>query len=266
MSYALSGIAASISRRAVAQELQRLALLIEYRLGLSAFVDHRLQLDGLRVIGRTERHDLRLHGLPLAFQFALPSGELIVPRAPLDEVARLLQRARCAHQHPSRSGVDIPEFRAMVRQGEFADLVGMGHPAGFQDIQPAGAFSVVFQIPYQQPGIHERGDADFGGFWIVRFGGQTREDGRDLMALQKVDEPGQHRLRLRCRPDVHQIRHGIEHDRPGLKVRDLPMDSGEMHFEAPQMRARRVIPQEAPLHPLTEVEPDRPHVAENLLL
>ena len=56
--------------------------------------------------------------------------------------------------------------------------------------------SPPFDVPQQQPGVHQRGDAHLGLLQAVRRRGQVGEQRGDLLGLQEIDQPDQHGLDL----------------------------------------------------------------------
>src|SRR4030095_1011891 len=89
-------------------------------------------------------------------------------------------------------------------------------------------------------------------------------EGSDPLDLEMIDETSHRGM------DVGLVRHREEtahrvgdHD-ARAKSRDHAVHLREMHLETVQRRARSVILQEATVDPLLEVDPDRPHVADDL--
>ena len=66
---------------------------------------------------------------------------------------RFLCRTGTTGENPSRTEIDVHKLDAAVAEQDFADLVGVRHAPGLQDIQPAVALPVDFDITQKDPGI-----------------------------------------------------------------------------------------------------------------
>src|SRR3954464_6957156 len=59
----------------------------------------------------------------------------------------LLGQAHRAGEDALRADVDVPQLDAAIGEQEFADLVGVRHAAGLQDVHPAVALAPQLDVP-----------------------------------------------------------------------------------------------------------------------
>src|SRR3954454_17234678 len=90
----------------------------------------------------------------------LPPPAVLLPRSHdrRGPLTGLLGQTHRAGEDALRADVDVPQLDAAIGQQEFADLVGVRHAAGLQDVHPAVALAPQFDIPQQDPGVHDRRD------------------------------------------------------------------------------------------------------------
>ena len=171
--------------RAVLGELHLAGLLLGDALQEDFFFGRKL---------RAQHGDLQIQGLALPLQPALLGLDLLLPEKRLGLLLGFLRQPGGAGQHARRPEIDVHQFDAAIGQPELAQLVGMGHAAGFQEVHGAVAFASQLDVAQQQPGIHQRRDADIG--LLGGAAGEAREHHRDLVGLEEVDQPHEHRLDL----------------------------------------------------------------------
>jgi hypothetical protein len=73
----------------------------------------------------------------------------------------------------------------------------MGHAPGFDDREPAVALTLALYVLEYDPRVHEGGDAHIALFESIAGRGKTRKKLCNLLSLQKIDEPGQHKFYVR---------------------------------------------------------------------
>src|SRR5581483_4212501 len=96
----------------------------------------------------------------LALEQRAPARRLAAANDLLLALARLLREARGSGEDAVEADVDVAQHHALVRQRELADLVRVRHAARLQHVEPAVALAVLLEVPEEQPGVHERRDAD----------------------------------------------------------------------------------------------------------
>ena len=155
-------------------------------------------------------------------------------------------------------------MNALIGQQEFPNLVAVGHAAGLENVQPPVALAVEFDVAQEQPGVDERGNAQFRLFQGTVSMIQVREQGRDLTALQIIDQPHHHGTCFGSRPCRNEVGDRIDDHQMWLKSFDLLVDAGQVHFQTVHGRTARVKAQQILFHPRLQIEADGPHVAEQL--
>jgi hypothetical protein len=76
----------------------------------------------------------------------------------------------------------------MVREQELLNLVGVGHAAGFQNVETPVAFPIEFDIPQEKPGIDQRRYLFAGVFKAAAKMGKVRKESGYFFHLQMIDQ------------------------------------------------------------------------------
>lgn len=118
----------------VAQITEHGARLNQKIVGNARLADGFFDFSGFGIEGRAQRRDLRFGRFSFAVEFAHSAGDFLLTRKRFSALARLLGDARGAGQHAGESGINVSQVRAVVGQGEFADLVGMRRAARFKNV------------------------------------------------------------------------------------------------------------------------------------
>ena len=152
----------------------------------------------------------------------------------------------------------------MVGELELTNLVRVGHPARLEHVEPAVSLAARFDVPHQEPGIDERGEPDLAPLERVAMG-EVGEERGDLVALEHVHEPHQHRLGVRGAPDRNEVADRVHHHRFRREGADQLVHHGQVRLETVTRRPFRMDAKLSLRHERLEVEPDRAHVADDLL-
>ena len=96
--------------------------------------------------------------------------------------------------------------------------------------------------------------------------GQAREQGRDLLGLEEVDQPHQHRLGFDRRAGAEERGDRVHDHHAGLELVDQLVECGEVHFQAVGTGTGRVEAQQALLRPGLQIQADGAHVTDHLAL
>src|SRR4051794_19076807 len=96
-----------------------------------------------------QHRELGLDRGPPPLELATPAVPLPLAKDRLGPLPGLLRQAHRAGEDTLRADVDVPQLDAPIGEQEFADLVGMRHAAGLQDVQPAITLAPQLDIPQQ---------------------------------------------------------------------------------------------------------------------
>ena len=106
--------------------------------------------------------------------------------------------------------------------------------------------------------------------WLPSAGaaavGQAREQGRDPLGLEEVDQPHQHRLGLDGRAGAEERGDRVHDHHAGLELVDQLVEAGQVRFQAVGAGAGGVETQQAFLRPGRQIQADGAHVADELAL
>src|SRR3954468_12057025 len=109
-----------------------------------------------------QRRELGLDRGAPPLQLAAPAALLPLSHDRRGPLPGLLGQAHRAGEDALRADVDVPQLDAAIGEQEFADLVGVRHAAGLQDVHPAVALAPQLDVPEQDPGVDDRRDAEVG--------------------------------------------------------------------------------------------------------
>ncbi|OOO01300.1 MAG: hypothetical protein USCGTAYLOR_02494 [Chromatiales bacterium USCg_Taylor] len=96
--------------------------------------------------------------------------------------------------------------------------------------------------------------------------GQAGEQGGDLLGLEEVDHPHQHRLGLGGRADVEERGDRVHDHHAGMELVGQLVECGQVHFQAVGGGAGGVEAQDALFQPGRQVQAEGAHVADQLAL
>src|SRR5262245_48495166 len=136
----------------------------------------------------------------------------------------------------------------------------MRHATGLQHPDTTVAFAVAFNTAQENPGIHQRRNADLR---LLEGTSSLREAGKkssNLVRLEKIYQAGQHRLNFQriSQRDVTSNRIDDYNSRLGLGNKF--MHPQQMHFQSMKRGAGRIEPNQPFFDPWTEVDADGKHI------
>src|SRR6185295_2884201 len=109
-------------------------------------------------------------------------------------------RRSCGSPHLDRPSVrrnlDIAEPNTPLGEQEAPQLVRVRHAARLEHLEDPVALAVRLDLAHQEPGVHQRRDADLGLLEILAAAGKAGEQRGDLKRLEEIDQPHQHRAHL----------------------------------------------------------------------
>ena len=153
----------------------------------------------------------------------------------------------------------------MVGQAKLPDLVGMLHAARLEDVQAAVALAAPLKYLQQEPGVHQRRNAQLGMLQSPADDGQVGTEGGNTLHLQEIDQPGEHRLDFQLAGRGAQIGNRIKNDDGRIEPFDGLVHSHQVHLQSVESRPGVAEFQQAFSHPLRQVEADGVHVADDLV-
>ncbi len=177
--------------------------------------------------------------------------------------ARLLRSARGAGQHAGGADIGVEQQDALVGELVLAQLLGMVHATRLQQADHAVALAVGLDILERDPGVHQRRYAAVVLAHLVAWRRQAGEKCGDPAALADVGQPHQGGVDLERR--AAERRNRIDHQRLRLELLDVAIHPRQVHLEAEQAGPRRLEPQQAGIDVTLQIDPDRGHVAHDLV-
>ena len=190
--------------------------------------------------------------------------EVLQPGGAVGALLGLLGLAGRAGEHALRPDVDVGQLDALVGEQELADLVGVGHAAGLEDVEDPVVLAVALHGLDQEPGVDQRRDL------LVGLGRARRSEFRLVnsavtpLRLQEVDLAGQHRGHVAPGADAQEVGDRVHDDDGGVELADQLLHGEQVRLEAEQAGAEAVELEQAGVHPLLQVDAHRRHVPHDL--
>src|SRR5687767_4123448 len=110
----------------------------------------------------------------------------------------------------------------------------MGHAARLKDVKPPVALPVELDVAQQQPGVHQRGNAEFRPLKNRAARGQADEESGNLPRLEQVDQTEKHRVDLNAFSDGNEVADRVDDNRVRLEVLDVLVNRRQVRLETEQ--------------------------------
>jgi len=94
---------------------------------------------------------------------------------------------------------------------------------------------------------------------------QKRQQRRDLLHLEEIEQTGAHRLHIPLTPHDHQAGDGIEDNRARPQIADGLVQCHQVGLQPAERRAGGMDMQQPLFHPGSQIQAERAHVAQQLV-
>ena len=140
----------------------------------------------------------------------------------------------------------------------------MGHAARLENVERTAAFAASLHVAYQEPGIHQRGNADLALLGVIAAGGQAVEEGGSFLRFQEIDQAGQHGRDVGGRAGGDEVGNWVHNHHGRLHLAHELLNGDKVHLEAPIGGTMGMELEQAAFEVAIEFDTDGPHVADDL--